>query len=49
VTGPVSDGGVQVFGDLDPIVVQYEPPAGYTTVFRMITKRANSAACSLTP
>ena len=49
VTGPVSGGEVQVFGDLDPIVVQYQPPVGYTTVFRMITKRANTAACSLTP
>ena len=49
VTGPVTDGRVQVFGDLDPIVVQYQPPVGYTTVFRMITKRANTAACSLTP
>ena len=49
VTGPVTDGEVQVFGDLDPIVVQYQPPVGYTTVFRMITKRANTAACSFTP
>jgi len=47
-TGPVSDGRVQVIGDSDPIVVRYEPPVGYTVVFRMITKRANTAACSLT-
>jgi hypothetical protein len=49
VTGPVTDGRVQVFGDSDPIEVEYQPPAGYTTVFKMITKRANTAACSYTP
>jgi hypothetical protein len=49
VTGPVTDGRVQVFGDSDPIIVQYQPPAGYTSVFKMITKRANTAACSYTP
>ena len=46
VTGPVSDGRVYVFDDSDPIVVQYQPPINYTVVFRMITKRANNAACS---
>ena len=48
-TGTVSDGRVQVSLVSDPIVVEYQPPAGYTTVFRMITKRANTAACSYTP
>jgi len=48
-TGTVTDGRVQVFGDSDPIVVQYQPPIGYTSVFRMITKKANSAACSFMP
>jgi hypothetical protein len=48
VTVPVSD-EVQVSFDSDPIVIQYKPPVGDTVVFRMITKRANTAACSLTP
>jgi hypothetical protein len=48
VTVPVSDEvGVSLVSD--PIVVQYKPPVGSTTVFRMITKRANTAACSYTP
>jgi hypothetical protein len=48
-TGTVTDGRVEVFLGSDPIEVEYQPPAGYTTVFKMITKRANSAACSFTP
>lgn len=47
MTDPVSD-EVQVDDDSDPIVVRYKPPVGSTVVFRMITKRANTAACSLT-
>jgi hypothetical protein len=47
VTDPVSD-EVQVDYSSDPIDVQYKPPVGDTVVFRMITKRANTAACSLT-
>ena len=48
-TGSVIDGRVDVFLGSDPIEVEYQPPVGYTTVFRMITKRANTAACSYTP
>ena len=50
VTVLVGDEEVQVDGGgSDPIVVQFQPPVGYTTVFRVITKRANTAACSYTP
>jgi hypothetical protein len=47
VTDPVSDEvGVSLVSD--PIEVKYKPPVGDTVVFRMVTKRANTAACSLT-
>jgi len=39
---------VQVSFVSDPIEVKYKPPVGDTVVFRVITKRANTAACSLT-
>jgi len=39
---------VDVTIDSDSIVVEYPHPPGVTVVFRMITKRANTAACSLT-
>jgi hypothetical protein len=44
----VTDGKVGVSLASDPIDIRYEPPVGDTVVFRMITKRANTAACSLT-
>jgi hypothetical protein len=47
MTDPVGD-EVTVDYDSDPIDVKYQPPVGDTVVFRMMTKRANTAACSLT-
>jgi len=41
-----SDGSINVTRSGDGIIVYYAPPAGQTVTFRVLTKRANTAACS---
>ena len=38
---------IQVSGNGDSVVVDYAPPSVGTVLFRVLTKRANTAACSL--